>query len=80
MLEVGKRVLIQTFTQGCYHGHTGTIVSQLTSDPKQAKLPGFEFSAGALDAWFRVKLDYPADNGGKPVTNEVFMPRELVEI
>ncbi len=70
---IGKRVLIQTTTGGCYHKKVGRIVSVL--DGQMNQLNGSNVTANP--AWLRVKFDEPADNSGQAVDADIFQFSEL---
>lgn len=68
----GDRVKIHTATGGCYDGLSGTVKAL-----KDGSFRTLEPKNFADAKWWHVFLDAPAKNGGKPVTNEIFLPSEL---
>lgn len=68
----GDRVMIHTSTGGCYDGLTGVITDLRDSNFQKLMEPQW-----ACAHWWSVRLDRPADNGGKKVRAEIFLPHEL---
>lgn len=68
----GSRVRIRTATGGCYHGAVGTVAELLDMQFRPLREKDYGYAH-----WYKVLLDQPADNGGKPVLAEIFLGPEL---
>lgn len=66
----GTRVLVRTKRGGCYDNKLGTVVAVLDEN----------LEPGPDPAWYRIKFDIPADNGGTPAETDIFRRRELFPV
>lgn len=78
-LGINDRVRIKTATGGCYHEKTGVITRILNPNLTPINLIP-ERSPDANPYWYQVRFDTPADNGGKPVIQEIFTRSELTKL